>query len=144
MLANDLYNHLKEAAKKFENEIIKSESSEIEKFCEITGIRNFKKNIIPQAYFMSFTNKIIKEIFLKIGPLFISQIKGLIHVSSEVEFFKDIFLNSNYKVSVDFSEPILKKGKKGDYYSIIFNINLLDEQGNEKIAIDHHEFFFKL
>ena len=64
--------------------------------------------------------------------------------SSEVEFFKPMPLENKYKIKIETTEPVEKKGKLGTYYSVIFNTSVLDETGEDLYALEKHDFFFKL
>ena len=132
--------------------------NEIAEFCNLINDNNLiyldddsaneaglEGKILPPGYFMNLTTKFIYEIFIKGGPdLFASKIiKGLIHTKSDVEFFKPILMNKKYKIKIELSEPIKKEGAKGTYYSIIFQISLLDNEFNV-YAVDNHDFFFPI
>ena len=93
---------------------------------------------------LSVTSQVITQVFIKIGPLFISKIRGLIHVNSEVQFFKPMALKNKYKITIDTTPPIEKIGKMGTYFSVIFNTSVFDEQGEDLYALDKHEFFLKV
>lgn len=137
---------------------INIEENEIKEFCNLINDNNliyFDDNraneagldgkILPPGYFMNLTTKFIYEIFVKGGPdLFASKVvKGLIHMKSDVEFFKSILMNKKYKIKIELSEPIKKEGTKGTYFSIIFKISLLDNEFNV-YATDNHDFFFPI
>lgn len=155
-----LVKELHESLKKAENElgivIVEPDLKEIGKFCEIinedssiyfnesnVGEIDSSSMVMPPGYVMNLTNRVIQKIFIKIGPMFISKIRGLIHVSSEVEFFKPLQMGNKYGISIETSKPIEKVGKKGTYYSVIFKTTIKDEN-SELCALDDHNFFFKL
>ena len=130
----------------------------IKKFCDLIGDDNllyhselaaqengYKGKLIPPGYMMNLTYPIIQEIFIIGGPdFFPGLIKGIIHVGSVVSFYKPIPLNNKYYIKIEITNPvILKRGKRGDYYSIIFGVSVLDEH-KSVCAVDNHEFFFKL
>ena len=145
-LVDDLHLALKQVEK--EIGIIKIEplEDEIKRFCEIIEDDNpiyFKESLFPPGYIMNLTNRVIQDVFFKIGPLFISRIKGLIHVGSKVKYLKPMSLKHSYKIKLEFSSPIEKRGKEGIYYSIIFKTSIFDGN-NDVCAIDDHDFFFKL
>jgi len=145
-LANALYKELKKAEKEVGIKEIEPIKEEIKKFCDIIDDSNpiyFEKSIFPPGYIMNLTNRVIQDVFIKIGPAFISKIKGVIHISSEVKLLKVMSLDQIYKISIETSRPIEKTGKKGNYYSVIFKTSILDDNDNI-CAIDNHEFFFKL
>lgn len=144
--ARELHEALQKATTEIGTESINPIKKEIRKFCSIIGDNNpiyFEENIFPPGYIMNLTNRVIQKIFFKIAPFFRSKIKGLIHVGSEVEFIKSMPLDQNYKIRIKTSKPVKKKGKMGAYYAILFETEIFDET-NEKCAIDHHNFFFKL
>ena len=145
-LVEDLLVALKKAEKEIGIIEIEPIEEEIKKFCLIIDDNNpiyFTKSIFPPGYIMNLTNRVIQEVFINIGPAFISKIRGIIHVGSEVKFMKVMSMEQNYKIKIETSEPIEKKGKKGSYYSIIFKTSILDQK-DEVCAIDDHDFFFKL
>lgn len=145
-LINDLHLALKQAEKDIGIIEIEPLEDEIKKLCEIIEDNNkiyFEKSLFPPGYIMNLTNRVIQDVFFKIGPLFISKIKGLIHVGSEVKYLKLMSLKHSYKIKLEFSRPIEKRGKEGIYYSIIFKTSILDGN-NDVCAIDDHDFFFKL
>jgi len=145
-LADDLYDELKRVEREIGIKEIEPIKEEIKKFCEIIDDKNpiyFEKSIFPPGYIMNLTNRVIQEVFIKIGPHFFSKIKGVIHISSKVKLVKVMSLDQNYKVTIQTSTPIEKTGKKGKYYSIIFKTLIMDKK-DDICAIDNHEFFFKL
>lgn len=156
-LLNDLKNALHEAEGKVGTEIVTPKPKKIMKFCQLVGDTNplyysdnlesfsqDQKHIIPPGYLMNLTNQVIQKIFLEIGPLFISNIKGLIHVKSEVEFLHPIYIGHPYKIVIKTHNPIEKKGERGKYYSIIFETRVIEPETMDICAIDYHDFFFKL
>ncbi len=104
----------------------------------------FSDKLVPLEYIMNLTCPVTQEIFIKGGPeLLPGIIKGVIHVGSILEFIKPIVVNHSYKIKIKVDNPVKKTGSKGNYYSVVFKLYILNE--NEKIcAIDNHEFFFKL
>jgi len=145
-LSDELHETLKNVEKKVGIEEVQPDRKEIEKFCDIIGDTNpiyVEKGIFPPGYIMNLTNRVIQKIFIEIGPLFISKIRGLIHVGSKVEFLKPMPLDISYTIKIETSKPKEKTGKKGTYYSSIFKTTIFDKD-NDVHAIDHHEFFFKL
>jgi hypothetical protein len=145
-LANDLHETLKNVENDVGTEKIQPDRKEIEKFCSIIGDSNtlyFEKGLFPPGYIMNLTNRVIQKFFIEIGPMFISKIRGLIHVGSKVEFRKPMSFDKSYVIKVETSEPVEKKGKQGTYYSIIFKTVITDED-DEIHAVDLHDFFFKL
>ena len=145
-LAKELQVKLKEVEKEIGTKEIAPIKEEIRKFCEIIDDNNpiyFEKSIFPPGYIMNLTNRVIQDVFIKIGPAFISKIRGVIHISSEVKLMEVMSLDQKYKISIETSTPIEKTGKKGNYYSVIFKTSIMNENDNV-CAIDNHEFFFKL
>ena len=145
-LAKELHMELKKAEQEIGIREVDPIEEEIKKFCEIIEDNNsiyFIKMIFPPGYIMNLTNRVIQEVFIKIGPFFISKIKGVIHVGSEVNILKVMSMKQNYKIKIETSEPVEKMGKKGKYYSIIFKTSILDKN-NDVCVIDNHDFFFKL
>ncbi|MFX1394155.1 MAG: MaoC family dehydratase [Promethearchaeota archaeon] len=152
----ELHNLLKNKVEKFRISEIKPDETEIMKFCDLIGENNsiflddspaikagFEGKLVHPGYLMSLTNPIVQLILIKEGAdLFSNLAKAFIHVGSEVEFFKPLLMNKKYKIKVDLSEPIEKKGKKGVYCSIIFKFSVLDEN-NDIYAIDNHICFFR-
>ncbi len=119
---------------------------ELIKFCELIDDNNpeyFKGDVFPPGYLMNLTNRVIQKVFIKIGPLFVSKVRGLIHVNSDVEFLKPMSMNEKYKVKIETTEPVEKKGKMGVYYDVIFKTKIFNEK-DELCAVDNHDFFFKL
>ncbi len=156
MLIQELSDTLKKVEKEVGIETVLLKEKEVSSFCELIGDANplyfsdesakdagFESKIIPPGYVMNLTNRVIQKIFIKIGPLFISKIKGLIHASSDVRFFKIMMLNKKYKIVIETENATEKSGAKGQYYSIVFKSSVLDEN-NELCAVDFHNFFFKL
>jgi len=148
---------IKEVVREMGTQEIELDEREINKFCELIEDNNsiylddalaiktgYKGRLIPPGYFMSITNRAISQFFIIIGPEFYQKFAtGVIHTSSEVEFYSPMLLNKKYKVKIDLTEPVKKTGKKGTYYSVVFKTSVLDE--NDTIyAIDNHEFFIKL
>lgn len=148
---------IKEVVREMGTQEIDIDEREINKFCELIDDNNsiylddavaiktgYKGRLIPPGYFMSITNRAISQFFIIIGPEFYQKFAtGVIHTSSEVEFYCPMLLNKKYKVKIDLTEPVKKTGKKGTYYSVVFKTFILDE--NDTIyAIDNHEFFIKL
>ncbi|TFF96224.1 MAG: hypothetical protein EU544_01095 [Promethearchaeota archaeon] len=144
MLAEELHSTLKKVEKKQGTEIVRLKDKEVRKFCELIHDTGYDGKFIPPGYIMNLTNRVIQKIFLEIGPLFISKIRGLIHVNSKVEFHEVMPLDKEYKISIETSKPLKKEGKKGTYYSIIFTTKVWDTNGSKLFAVDHHDFFFKL
>lgn len=156
-LLNDLKTALSKAGEKVGTEIITPNPKKIMKFCDLVGdanplyyIDNLEeysegdKPIVPPGYLMNLTNQVIQKMFLEIGPLFISTIKGLIHVNSEVEFFHPLYIGQQYQIAITTHDPIEKNGEKGKYYSIIFETSVSDPESRKLCVIDFHNFFFKL
>ncbi len=156
MLIQELSDTLKKVEKEVGIETVLLKEKEVYSFCELIGDANplyfndesakkagFDGKIIPPGYIMNLTNRVIQKIFIKIGPLFISKIRGLIHASSDVQYFKIMALNKKYKVVIETENPNEKTGAKGTYYSIIFKSSVFDEN-DELCAVDYHNFFFKL
>jgi len=145
-LSFELNEALKKAETKIGIEDIEPIEAEIKTFCEIIDDINpiyLKQKVFPPGYIMNLTNRVIQKVFIEIGPLFISRIRGLIHVGSEVDFFRPMPLKKKYKIKIETSIPVEKKGKMGNYYSVIFKTLIFDEDEN-LYAVDHHNFFFKL
>ncbi|MFX1274078.1 MAG: hypothetical protein ACFFBP_20415 [Promethearchaeota archaeon] len=145
-MAKEIHFELRKVEKEIGISEIEPIEEEIKKFCEIIDDNNpvyFDRSIFPPGYIMNLTNRVIQEVFIKIGPKFISEIRGVIHVSSEVKFFKVMKMNQNYIITIETSQPIEKEGKMGNYFSIVFKTSILNKE-NEICAIDNHEFFFKL
>ena len=147
--ASPILKELNDALKNATNEIgldeIKPVKKELIKFCELIDDNNpdyFKGDIFPPGYVMNLTNRVIQKVFLKIVPMFINKIKGLIHVNSEVEFLRPMSMNKKYKVKIETTEPVKKTGKKGVYYEVIFKTSIFDDE--DLCATDDHNFFFKL
>jgi len=156
-LVDKFKTRIKEVIGEMGTQEIDIDEREINKFCELIDDNNsiylddavaiktgYKGRLIPPGYFMSITNRAISQFFIIIGPEFYQKFAtGVIHTSSEVEFYSPMLLNKKYKVKIDLTEPVKKTGKKGTYYSIVFKTSILDE--NDTIyAIDNHEFFIKL
>ena len=144
MLVEELHQSLKKVEKEVGSEPIKIERRDILKFNELIDDKTPFGDLIPPGYIMNMTNQVITQIFIKIGPLFISKIRGLIHVNSEVEFFKPMAIKNKYKITIETTQPIEKTGKMGNYYSVVFNTSVFDEQDKELYALDKHEFFLKI
>ena len=140
----ELYQVFQKAEKEAGAEIVEINAEEIVKFNNIIGDDQPIYDIIPPGYIMNITNRVIQRLFFKIIPLIVSEIKGFIHASSDVEFNKPIPLKNRYRIKIETQAPAEKKGITGNYYSFIFNTSILDETGEEIHAIDNHEFFFKL
>ncbi len=148
---------IKEVVKEMGTQEIELDEREINKFCELIDDNNsiylddavaiktgYKGRLIPPGYFLSITNRAISQFFIIIGPEFYQKFAtGVIHTSSEVEFYSPMLLNKKYKVKIDLTEPVKKTGKKGTYYSIVFKTSVLEEN-NIIYGIDNHEFFIKL
>ena len=137
---------LKKATNEIGLDVIEPIEKELIKFCELIEDNKdyyLKEDIFPPGYLMNLTNRVIQKVFIKIGPMFISKIRGLIHVNSEVEFLKPMLMNEKYKVRINTTEPIEKKGKMGTYYEVIFKTSILNYK-TELCAVDNHNFFFKL
>lgn len=144
MRMQELYQAFKNVEKEVGTEIVEINAEEIVKFNRIVGDDKSIYEFIPPEYIMNFTNRVIQKLFLKIIPSIIHEIRGFIHVSSEVEFIKPMPLKNRYTIKIETQAPAEKKGKTGSYYSFIFNTSILDETYEEVHAIDKHEFFFKL
>jgi len=140
----ELYQAFKKAEKEAGAEIVDINAEEIVKFNNIIGDDQPIYDIIPPGYIMNITNRVIQKLFSKIISLIVSEIKGFIHVSSDVEFNKPIPLKNRYRIKIETQTPAEKKGTTGNYYSFIFNISIIDETHRELYAFDKHEFFFKL
>jgi hypothetical protein len=134
------------------------DEKEIKKFCDLiqddnllyhsklaAQERGYGDKLVPPGYMMNLTNPVTQEIFIKGGPdFFPGLIKGVIHVGSVVSYYKPMLVNNKYYIKIEITNPvILKRGSKGDYYSIIFGLSILDED-ESVYAVDNHEFFFKL
>ena len=144
MVAEELHQTLKKVEKEVGLEPVKIDRKEIIKFNELIDDKTSFDILIPPGYVMNVTNRVIQQVFIKIGPLFISKIRGLIHVNSEVEFYKPMPIENKYRIKIETTVPIEKTGKMGTYYSVIFNTSIFDEKGEDRYALDKHEFFFKL
>ncbi|MHA1147250.1 MAG: hypothetical protein ACTSR8_03300 [Promethearchaeota archaeon] len=144
MVAEELHQTLKKVEKEVGLDPIRINRKEILKFNELIDDKMSFDAVIPPGYVMNVTNRVIQQIFIKIGPLFISKIRGLIHVNSEVEFYKPMLVESHYRIKIETTKPIEKTGKMGTYYSVIFNTFIFDENYEALYALDKHEFFFKL
>ena len=155
-LEQSLHLALQEAESEFDFAPLDVKEKEIETFCSIINdfnpvyhdseaakLSGFKGKIIPPGYIMSLATQIIYKIFIKIGPLFASKIRGVIHVSSEVEYFKPMPIENTYKISIKTSVPKKKEGSKGNYYKIFFKTFVYDDI-KEITAIDNHLFFLKI
>ena len=149
-IVSSVVKELDEALKNATDEIgwdeIEPIEKELIKFCELIDDNNpayFKGDVFPPGYLINLTNRVIQKVFIKIGPMFISKIRGLIHVNSEVEFLKPMTMNQKYKVRIETTEPVEKTGKMGVYYEVIFKTSILNEK-EELCAVDNHDFFFKL
>lgn len=145
-VVKELDEALKNATAEIGLDEIEPLEKELLKFCELIDDNNpayFKGDVFPPGYLMNLTNRVIQKVFIKIGPLFISKIRGLIHVNSDVEFLKPMSMNEKYKVQIETTEPIEKKGKMGTYFDVIFKTKILDRR-DELCAVDNHDFFFKL
>jgi len=152
----EFYDLLKKKVEKLRISEIKPNETEIMKFCNLIGENNlifidksaaikagFESKLVHPGYLLSLTNPIVQLILIKEGAeLFLNLAKAFIHVGSEVEFYKPLLMDKKYKIKVDLSEPIEKKGKKGVYCSIIFKFLVLDEN-NDIYAIDNHICFFR-
>ena len=156
LLVQELHHALKEAELEYDLELMKIKDNEIEQFCELIADSNplysdtniarklgFNGKLIPPGYILSLTTQQIYKMFIKIGPMFISKIKGIIHVKSEVIYNKPMLRTIPYRVSIKTSVPKKKTGSKGHYYEVVFRTAVLDEF-NETCVIDNHVFFFKL
>lgn len=144
LLAEELHETLKQVEKDVGAETVLLKDKEVRTFCQLINDDNYDGKHVPPGYVMNLTNRVIQKIFIQIGPLFISKIKGLIHVSSKVEFFNLLLLEKTYLVVINTSQPVKKVGKNGTYYSIIFTTRVMDDAKEKTFAIDEHEFFFKL
>jgi len=126
-------------------EEVETDEKELKIFCDIIDdnyLKYLNSNTFPPGYIMNLTNSVIRKVFIKLGPIIMSKIQALIHVSSEVKYLKPMSMNEKYKIKIETSEPIEKKGKTGTYYSVIFKTLIFDDK--DLCATDDHNFFFKL
>ena len=156
LIVQELHHALKVAESEYDLELMKIRDNEIEQFCELIADSNplyldaniarklgFDGKLIPPGYIMSLTTQQIYKMFIEIGPMFISKIKGIIHVKSEVIYNKPILRTIPYRISIETSIPKKKTGSKGNYYEVVFRTAVLDDF-DETCVIDNHVFFLKL
>jgi hypothetical protein len=100
----------------------------------------YSKPLVPLGYFPTLITPIIQELFLTKLP---KLVKGIIHITSEIEHHEPMFADTTYISTIELTDIFEKSGKKGEYFQTDFLISLTSENG-EKIAIDRHSFFLKI
>ncbi|MHA1232726.1 MAG: hypothetical protein ACTSPQ_19005, partial [Candidatus Helarchaeota archaeon] len=112
---------------------------------QIANQFGFDGPVIPPSYIMNITNPVMQILFIRIGQdFFQGLVKGVIHVSSIVNYYGPMLLNKRYKIKVEATNPVLRMGTKGKYYSVIIKLSILSEDMKYTYATDDHEFFFKI
>ncbi len=118
----------------------------LKKFCEYTGHDYSvytENNLIPQGYLMTITIPIFTRFFKRAWGEFIPKIiKGVIHTFSTIEYYSPFKMDQKYFGKMGVKSIEEKKGKKGEYFSVDFEIIVCDDKG-ATVASDIHKFFLK-
>lgn len=119
---------------------------EIETYCELTGhdfSMYIEANRAPQGYFMTLTAPLFSRFFTTAGARLIPKIvKGVIHTSSKVEYFRPFEIGRRYLAKVEMGAVVEKSGNSGDYFAADIEFVVSDEKG-QKVALDIHQFFLR-
>ena len=123
---------------------IKVKEIDVKKFYEITGNTIDYQEIVSPEYFMTLLAPLATKVFLKImGQKNMPRIRGVIHSESEVNFYKALTYDS-YIIRSQVESLKTKTGKMGDYLVFTFRLSVYDQQGEEEVGNDIHQFFLRV
>jgi hypothetical protein len=128
----------------------------IKSFCEIIGETNpvyferkearragFERIPLPESYLLTLITPLSHELFTTgIGHLFGSVIRGIVHTSSEIEFYAPLYCDTPYGLKLECTGLVRKKGKMGEYLVGTFPHKVFDAR-NRLVAMDSHVFFLR-
>ena len=125
----------------------KIKENDVKKFYEITNDADFQyqeKEIVSPEYFMTLLAPLATKVMLKImGLENMPKIRGVIHSESEVNFFKPLTYGS-YVIRSQVESLKQKTGKMGNYLVFTFRLSVYDQQGEEEVGNDIHQFFLRV
>ena len=123
---------------------IKVKENDVKKFYEITGNTIDYQEIVSPEYFMTLLAPLATKVFLKImGQKNMPRIRGVIHSESEVNFYKALTYDS-YIIRSQVESLKTKTGKMGNYLVFTFRLSVYDQQGEEEVGNDIHQFFLRV
>jgi len=138
---------LQEAADGIGVKILRVDLDLLQEYCRLTGhdfARCQARDLLPTGFFMTFTTPIISELFLSLFTRDPHLIKGVIHTASQVEFLGPLRLSAEpYREKLSIRTPEAKRGKKGDYWAVDFEVSLMDAE-DRPLATDVHQFFMRV
>ena len=103
----------------------------------------FEKVPLPESYLLTLITPLSHELFTTgIGHLLGSIIRGIIHTSSVIEFHGPMYCDTPYRLRLEFSDLVRKKGKMGEYFVGTFPHTVFDAR-DERVAVDRHVFFMR-
>ena len=99
---------------------------------------------IPESFLLTFIAPITHAFFTTgVGRHMGKEIKGIIHTSSKIDYKKQMYCETPYKLEMDLIQVTPKKGKMGEFIDTMYLISLKNEK-EEVCFTDHHEFFMRM
>jgi hypothetical protein len=118
----------------------------LREYCRLTG-HDYEdcvaRDRLPAGYLMTFIDPIVTRIMVSFFVKFQGAVKGVVHSSSRIEFFKPLPISARrYREKLALKSLEFKPGKKGDNFVADLEVVLMDADG-APAAIDLHQFFLK-
>ena len=148
---------LEEADKRIKPKTVNLTLKRLSKFCKIIEEKNpiyidlnearnkgYEGIPIPESFLLTFISPITHDFFTTgIGRHMGKEIKGIIHTSSKIEYKKQLYCETPYKLEMALLNVTQKKGKMGEFIDGMYLISLKNQE-NEVCFTDYHEFFMKV